>query len=60
MSDVLTLRFLSFVESLEWLDSKRLLVKYTEGLKILELIDEETTKWEWKTLEGDLVGKRKK
>uniref|UniRef100_A0A915N2Q5 Uncharacterized protein n=1 Tax=Meloidogyne javanica TaxID=6303 RepID=A0A915N2Q5_MELJA len=54
LSDVLSLRFLSFVESLEWIDSKRLLVKYTEGIKILELIDEETTKWEWKNLEGDL------
>uniref|UniRef100_A0A1I8C169 Peptidase_S9 domain-containing protein n=1 Tax=Meloidogyne hapla TaxID=6305 RepID=A0A1I8C169_MELHA len=54
LSDVLSLRFLSFVESLEWIDSRRLLVKYTEGIKILELIDEETTKWEWKNLEGDL------
>ncbi|KAF7639718.1 hypothetical protein Mgra_00000639 [Meloidogyne graminicola] len=52
LSDVLSLRFLSFVESLEWMDSKRLLVKYTEGIKILQFINED--KWEWKNLEGDL------
>jgi hypothetical protein len=56
------------VESLEWLDQRKLLVKQADGLKILELRegtkknaeDEETSstkkiEWEWKTMTGDLV-----
>uniref|UniRef100_A0A183C9C1 Dipeptidyl peptidase n=1 Tax=Globodera pallida TaxID=36090 RepID=A0A183C9C1_GLOPA len=58
LADVLTHRFLSPVESLEWLDSRRLLVKLAETVKVLEL-DEKSEDggpigWAWKTLPGDL------
>ena len=39
LTDVLTHRFLSSVESLEWLDTRRLLVKQPDGLKVLELLN---------------------
>ncbi|KAL3103666.1 hypothetical protein niasHS_000302 [Heterodera schachtii] len=58
LADVLTHRFLNSVESLEWLDSRRLLVKEAESVRVLELNEGAENGgpigWTWKTLPGDL------